>query len=323
MEFFNVCEDDYYELTNVEPSALEDVLNFLYLGKCALHEQNVVSVLKVAQLFGLQDLQEASEKFLSSLEKKCLISHMTSVSGEESILPAIQEFQVQELFCDVTLTTSGRRVIPVHKNILAAVSGYFRGLFRSEMKAVHEDDVDFGSIDESVVTDLLCFVYSGEISITLDNSKSLLQACDYLLIESFNRKFDKFLKHALTVSNFWKLFALAKCCNGLSETTNEIFRTVASHFGEITKSEEFLEITEAELNCFLSNDDITTSEAQMLEALIRWYKYSRNQREEPFKRLLHLTHMSSVPDLYLKFLAEKEDIDILHWSSAEGRSAFG
>ena len=56
MEFFNACEDDYYELTNVEPSALEDVLNFLYPGKCALHEQNVVSVLKVARLFGLQDL---------------------------------------------------------------------------------------------------------------------------------------------------------------------------------------------------------------------------------------------------------------------------
>lgn len=56
-------------------------------------------------------------------------------------------------------------------------------------------------------------------------------------------------------------------------------------------------------------DDITTSEAQMLEALIRWYKYSRNQREEPFKRLLYLIHMSSIPDLYLKFLSEKEDIE--------------
>lgn len=236
MEFFNACEDDYYELTNVEPSALEDVLNFLYLGKCALHEQNVVSVLKVARLFGLQGLVEASEKYLSSLEKKCLISHMTFVSAEESILPAIQEFQVRGLFCDVTLTTSGGRAIPVHKNILAAVSSYFQGLFRSEMKEVHEHNVDFGSIDESVVSDLLRFVYSGEISITRDNSKSLLQACNYLLIESFKRKFDKFLKSTLTVSNFWKLFALATCCNGLSETTHELFRTVASHFWEITKS---------------------------------------------------------------------------------------
>lgn len=207
MEFFNACEDDYYELTNVEPSALEDVLNFLYLGKCALHEQNVVSVLKVARLFGLQGLVEASEKYLSSLEKKCLISHMTFVSAEESILPAIQEFQVRGLFCDVTLTTSGGRVIPVHKNFLAAVSSYFQGLFRSEMKEVHEHNVDFGSIDESVVSDLLRFVCSGEISITRDNSKSLLQACNYLLIESFKRKFDKFLKSTLTVSNLWKLFA--------------------------------------------------------------------------------------------------------------------
>lgn len=256
---------------------------------------NVVSVLKVAWLFGLQDLQKASEKYLSSLEKKCLISHMTFVSGEESILPAIQEFQVQGLFCDVTLTTSSGRVIPVHKNILAAVSSFFQGLFRSEMKEVHEHNVDFGSIDESLVSDLLCFVYSGEMSITLDNCKSLLQACDYLLIESLKRKLDKFLKSTLTVSNFWQLFVLARCCNGLSETTSEIFRIIATHFWEITKSEEFVEITEAELKCFLSNDDITTSEAQMLEALIRWYKYPRKQRQEPFKRLLYLIHMSSIP----------------------------
>ena len=112
-----------------------------YLGKCSLHEQNVVSVLKVARLFGLQGLLEASEKYLSSLAKKCLISRMTFVSAEESILPGIQEFQVQGLFCDVTLTTSGGRVIPVHKNILAAVSSYFQGLFRSEMKEVHEHNV--------------------------------------------------------------------------------------------------------------------------------------------------------------------------------------
>ena len=50
----------------------------------------------------------------------------------------------------------------------------------------------------------------------------------------------------------------------------------------------------------------------MLESLIRWYKYSKPQREESFKNLLHLIHMTSIPDLYLKYLAEREGINELH-----------
>lgn len=84
-----------------------------------------------------------------------------------------------------------------------------------------------------------------------------------------------------------------------------------NNFWEITQAEEFLEITEEDLKNFLSNDDIMSSEVQMLESLIRWYKYSKPQREESFKNLLHLVHMTSIPDLYLKFLAEREGIYLL------------
>ena len=55
---------------------------------------------------------------------------------------------------------------------------------------------------------------------------------------------------------------------------------------------------------FLSNDDILASEAQLLESLIRWYKYSKLEREESFKRLLNLIHMGSIPDLFLKKLSK-------------------
>ena len=310
-DLFNASEDICYEMSNVEPFAVEEVLNFLYIGKCRLHQQNAASVLHVARILGLHDLQEASEKYISVLEKKSLISHISFVSREDSILPAIQEFQLEGLFCDITLTTSCGRVIPVHKNVLTAVSCYFQGLFRSDMKEVHEGNVDFGIIDESVVVELLSFIYSGKISITFDNVRSLLQACDYLLMESLKTTIDEFLKDSLTVSNFWQLFALAKHCDGLSEITKGISKMVLNSYWEITKSDEFLEITEADMRVFLSNDEIVSSEAEMLESLIRWYKNSKQQREVSFKSLLRLIHMPSIPDLYLKFLAEKEGVDEL------------
>lgn len=38
----------------------------------------------------------------------------------------------------------------------------------------------------------------------------------------------------------------------------------------------------------------------------------KNQRGQSFKNLVPLIHMSSIPDLYLKFLAEKESIEELN-----------
>jgi len=179
------------------------------------------------------------------------------------------------------------------------------------MKEVHENDVDFGIIDESVVNELLNFIYSGQIFINSDNIQSLLQASDYLLIESLKTTIVKFLKGSFSVSKFWQLFAVVKSFSGLEDINKDISQFACSNYWEIAQSDEFLEISAEDMEFFLSNDDIVCSEAQMLESIIRWYKYSKQQRKESFTNLLHLIHMSSIPDLYLKFLAETEGVNEL------------
>ena len=172
------------------------------------------------------------------------------------------------------------------------------------MKEVHESSIDFSMVDKRVVSELLNL--SGKISITFDNIRRLLQACDYLLIESLKTTIALFLKGSLTLSNFWHLFPLVKSFEGLKEIS--ISQMVCSNYWEVTESDEFLELTEEDIRFFLTHDDIVSSEAQMLESLIRWYKHSKKQREESFKSFLYLIHMPSIPDLYLKFLAEKEGV---------------
>ncbi|XP_078359897.1 kelch-like protein 23 [Oculina patagonica] len=303
-----------YELANVKPSAVEDVLNFLYTGKCRLQgQQNAESALRVADILGIRDLQEALQRYLSSANETSEdtgIHEEFIACREGSVLQGIMEFWAEGLFCDLTLTTNCGRIVPVHKNVLAAVSCYFQGLFRSDMKEVHENNVDFGMISETVVNELLNFIYSGKISITSDNVRSLLQASDYLLIDHLRTTIVASFKG----SNFWHIFDLLKSFSCPYEINADVLQWTRSHYWEITQSDEFLDITEEDLKWFLSNDDIVCSETQMLESLIRWYKYSKPQREESFQRLLCLVHMTSIPDLYLKFLAEREGIEDLLYS---------
>ena len=98
------------------------------------------------------------------------------------------EFWVEGLFRELTLTSKSGRIVPAHKNVLAAVSCYFQGLFRSDMKEVHENSVDFSMVDETVVNELLRFIYSGETSINFHNIRNLLKATDYLTIRPFALK---------------------------------------------------------------------------------------------------------------------------------------
>jgi len=300
------------EFEKVEPRTMENILNMIYTGKCkTLDQQSIASMLYVAEILGIEDLLNQYVKHTD--ENKVSASKLKTFNSnnQEALLTKLSTFRVEGLFCDLTLTTCSGRIVPVHKNVLAAVSCYFTGLSRSEMREVYESNVDFGVIDEAIVEELLNFVYSGEITITFDNVRSLLHASDYLLIEHLKRRIIEFLKDSSTLSNLWLIYPLVRSFECLDEIYQEMLNLVCNHYWSIALSSEFLEMTEQDVRWFLSNDDILSSEAQMLESLIRWYKHSMEEREESFKRLLILIHMGIIPDLYLKKLAADEDIDVL------------
>lgn len=308
----DVSQNTCSEFEKVDPRTMENILNFLYTGKCKLDQLSAAPMRKVAEVLGLLDLlnhyiEQVVEKEGSTPKCKATFNSLI----QEAVLTKLLAFQVEGLYCDLTLTTCSGRVIPVHKNVLAAVSCYFKGLFRSEMKEVQESNVDLGVIDEGIVEELLNFIYSGEIFITFDNARSLLQASDYLLIEHLKRRIIDFVKDSSTLANFWWIYSLVRSFVCLDEVYQEMLNFVCNHFWSIARSGEFLEITDQDMRWFLSNDDILSSEAQMLESLICWYKHAREEREESFKRLLNLIHMTNIPDLYLKKLAVEENIDEL------------
>lgn len=306
-----------HELTKVEPGVMENILTLLYTGKCKLDQQTSATMLQSLEIFGTPDLLESLRKHIALALNNATSDEVPSrvksfnSHGQGTLLSKLLTFQRDGMFCDLTLTTGSGLVIPVHKNILAAVSCYFKGLVRSEMKEVYESNVDFAVIDEAIIEELLNFLYSGEISITFDNARSLLQASDYLLIERLKRRIIEFVRDSLKLSNFWLIYSLVRSFDCLDEVYQEMLNLMCNHFWSIALTSDFLDITDQDMRWFLSNDDIVASEAQMLESLIRWYKHSRQEREESFKRLLNLIHVGIIPDLYLKKLAIEEKMDEL------------
>ena len=255
-----------HELTKVEPGVMENILTLLYTGKCKLDQQTSATMLQSLEIFGTPDLLESLRKHIALALNNATSDEVPSrvksfnSHGQGTLLSKLLTFQRDGMFCDLTLTTGSGLVIPVHKNILAAVSCYFKGLVRSEMKEVYESNVDFAVIDEAIIEELLNFLYSGEISITFDNARSLLQASDYLLIERLKRRIIEFVRDSLKLSNFWLIYSLVRSFDCLDEVYQEMLNLMCNHFWSIALTSDFLDITDQDMRWFLSNDDIVCAE---------------------------------------------------------------
>ena len=70
-DLFKVSEAAaHYELPNVEPAAVGDILNFLYTEKCRLRgQQKAESALCIAHFLGIKDLQEPLERYVSLVKE--------------------------------------------------------------------------------------------------------------------------------------------------------------------------------------------------------------------------------------------------------------
>ena len=95
----------------------------------------------------------------------------------------------QDHLCDVTLVAHDEKEFKAHRNVLSAASPFFHKLLESDMKENREGVARFEEISESVMEDVLEFIYTGSVEITQENSEELLATANYLLHSGFENSF--------------------------------------------------------------------------------------------------------------------------------------
>lgn len=117
----------------------------------------------------------------------------TDMSPDETyrhnLYTSMNDFRKQGILCDTTLVVEGIR-FSAHKNILAASSPYFLGLFTTELKDISDEKqlVQLEGFEEEIMEHLLRYIYTGETSFTENNVQKLVFAADYLLINDLKTK---------------------------------------------------------------------------------------------------------------------------------------
>jgi len=103
-------------------------------------------------------------------------------------------------FSDVGLVV-GDRIIRAHRSVLAAGSAYFNAMFTVGLVEEQQELVEIHSISPHILSQLVDFIYSGNIDITQDNVQELFAAADMLELDDVVAGCINYLKQQLHYSN--------------------------------------------------------------------------------------------------------------------------
>ncbi|WAR18202.1 KBTB8-like protein [Mya arenaria] len=234
--------------------------------------------------------QESEEDSVLDLSKLGIIKSYVNYRNdthESSLLKEMKKLYDDDLLKDITLCV-GNLEFSCHKNVLAAVSPYFRLMFTLDLAEKKQDRIEIFEVDSRSMKDILEYAYTGKIKITISNAQNLLSAASLFQILPVVRACANFMENHLAVHNCVGIhyFAEVHNCISLKVKAREF---IEKNFIEVCKTEEFYSLTLIKLSEFILSDELNVDkEETVLEAMIAWTEHDYASRKDEFCELLPL-----------------------------------
>jgi len=222
----------------------------------------------------------------------------TQSSHPETILAGLQELRKKGEFCDVTLSADGIK-FPVHKNVLCAVSPYFKAMFSGSLAEAKLSTVTLQGVDGETLSLLLDYAYTSYILITRHNVQSILSAANLIQIIPVKEAACRFLEQHMDPSNCLGIHCFAEyhACEDLKMKS---FNYALQNFSEVVHHEEFLTLTSEKLIEFTSSDDLLVNNEELVfEAVVRWHDHKPDQRASQFVEVLKTVRLLLLNPYYI------------------------
>ncbi|XP_071346859.1 actin-binding protein IPP isoform X3 [Trachinotus anak] len=224
------------------------------------------------------------------------------------ILAQMNKMRLRTDFCDVGLRV-GSRVFRVHRLVLAASSPYFSALFSGGMSEVDKEEVQILGVETEVFEVLLDFIYTGVISVTVENVQELMVAADMLQLNEVVSVCGEFLKGHMDPSNCVGIFQFLEqiaCMDMLEFTENYIH----VHFLEVCVTDEFRGLSKDQLVRLLRSEELRIEdEYQVFTAAMDWVLQDVAKRKKNVVEVLEPVRFPLLsPQRLFKYIEGKKSI---------------
>lgn len=216
----------------------------------------------------------------------------------------IQFFREQKL-CDVVIQ-AGERKVKCHRVVLSSCSPYFRGMFTNEMMECSQDTIVIQGLSEEAVIQLINFIYTRKITISIDNIEALLTAAAVFQLDLVVHACCEFMKRHLHPSNCLEMRAYAELhgCLDFIEAADTYSR---SCFLSLMSTEALLKTSFRHFLSIISGDDLYVKrEEQVFEAIIAWVRHDLASREKYLPELFSQVRLSLVATDYIIQRVERD-----------------
>ncbi|KAM4810078.1 kelch-like ECH-associated protein 1A [Rhinophrynus dorsalis] len=225
------------------------------------------------------------------------IEHHTSNAFEK-----MDELRRNNQLCDVLIRVSyngQEEDFYVHKVVLASCSPFFRAMFTNNFRECHAREVTIKDICPIVMQKLIEFAYTSRITVGEKCVLHVLLAAMRYQMEDVAKACSDFLVKHLDASNVIGIsnFAEQIGCTELHQKGREYINT---HFSEVTKEEEFFNLSHCQLLDLVSQESLNVlCETEVYNACLGWMQWDLNNRAQYFHVLLNAVQIYALPPKFL------------------------
>ncbi|XP_066289134.1 kelch repeat and BTB domain-containing protein 8-like [Branchiostoma lanceolatum] len=193
-------------------------------------------------------------------------------------LGTVGDLQKAGVLQDVVLEVEGRR-FSCHRLVLSAASPYFRAMFTSDMAESRQKTVVLQGLDAGMFREILSYVYSGTLHVSLDKVQPLYQAADLLQLDYVRDTCSSYMAMNVERSTCVDLYTFADVFS-VDIFLNHCLRWMYKNFAVFTSREEFCSLSVNQLTEIISHDELDVKEETTVwEAVVRWVQHSREDRQ--------------------------------------------
>ncbi|KAG7335683.1 hypothetical protein KOW79_000376 [Hemibagrus wyckioides] len=214
----------------------------------------------------------------------------------------LNNLRKEQLLTDVVLCSDGKE-IPCHRNVLVTSSPYFHAMFCSNFRERQQTRVEMPGVPYNTLNSIVDYVYTGDISITMESVLPLMQAAAMLHYERLFEACSTFLQAQLRPDNCLSMIRLSEIlhCTSLQQKAREV---AVKSFSDVVASEDFCELSLKELVGYLEDDQLCAEEEQVFEILLAWIHHDPFARQGAIHDLFRQVRLRHIHPSYLfQFIA--------------------
>ncbi|XP_053320821.1 kelch-like ECH-associated protein 1 [Spea bombifrons] len=223
----------------------------------------------------------------------------------------MNELRLGHQLCDVTLRVKYNDLqadFVAHKIVLASSSPVFRAMFTNGLKECGMETVPIEGIHPKVMERLLEFAYTASISVGEKCVIHVMNGAVMYQMDSVVKACCDFLIQQLDPSNAIGIASFAEQI-GCQELHQKAREYIYMNFGEVSKQEEFFNLSRCQLVNLISRDELNVRcESEVFHACINWVKYDCESRRPYIQALLRAVRCHSLTPHFLQLQLQRCEI---------------